>query len=1736
MITKACKKILIIICIMSIILPISSEVLAAITNTTKGTRENFGISLMHTSRTLNNSSNINFGYRISTKNAYRIHAGGDYSKTILCLNKDGKFPGEEGAGGTYTSQGEATAETLKEAKSSIDETGAQKIQWLIKNALLPEDSSELKEQKLSKIFHELMSQTGTTENPLTLNQIKNVLTEDDIVFALQCVLWEITNNTSLNSLQGTTDNGTTWDGLEGNDKWGYKGTKGAYIRQIINYYNTQLNGDLSENNEAKTNPTFNTSAPVTTTILGRYAYIGPFNINASTNYYSIELSFKNSSGNALSNVSYTLTDKASNTDVNVLPQTKEGLEGKNFYVRLPSTTAARSIEFKLKTEVRIEKAEGTVWTNENEENQPLLTIQRSEIPGTTINYGANFDIIIEKQYDASLRKYITAIKRKTAMGGQSIIEVKDRTPVYGLLPSTGEEPFNQYEYRHKKNPLEVQVGDKIVYTIRVTNECEHDMIIKKITDYLPPSGIEYVSEDNLYDNENNKWQYSNNRTAVTTKESGWYLEPNQYAEVKIVCEVTEAAKGRIITNIAEITQIADENNKTVIDIDSEPRNIELPTTEEEWENYRGNEGKTPDKKTEPRYENKDDLTDSNYYYKGQQDDDDFEKITVKISNGEYNLQILKVDKDNNAQALQGARFDITLPDKTTHEVVTDSNGIIQTGKITITETGIDTIKIVETIPPTGYSKLANGIELQVTKDVINGTYGVKQVTLVGTTNGEEMQLNGNTITLKVKNEKLTGQYDLQIVKTDKDDNTKKLAGAKFEVTLPNGSKKELTTATDGTIKTEKINIIGTGKDTITVKELQAPEDYNKIIDSLEIEATKEIKNGYYALKEVSIKNNPVGAEATLDGNTIILNIKNEKIKDAYDLALKKFITNVETADGTKKQLPEDQKRFIKVTNVDDLIKRKGQEIADAKYSLNKTPVKIVDKDYVTYTIRVFNEGKTDAIVKEIRDTLPKGLEFVPYETNADGSYKSGSKTNYTYKWKTSENNEIRTNYTNNTKLPGFDTTKQSGENKELGISYVDIKVECKVNISKLNDSEQQEIYKNGIKNIAEITDDNGDDNDSTPDNKKPEEDDEDYDIIILQVYDLALKKFITTLTTTDGTNKIIPEAQKRFIEVTNVDSLVNRTGNEKADATYKLNKTPVNVADGDYITYTIRVFNEGEVDSIVKELVDTVPEGLEFVPYEKNADGSYKSGSKTNYTYQWETFEKNEETAGWTKGIKTNYLEKTVIPKFDKTKASGENKELGLSYIDVKVEFKVNISKLEDKTKEEILKNGIKNIAEITEDDGDDNDSTPDNKKPEEDDEDYDIVIPLQFDLALRKFITKIENTDVIDRIPKVTYKDGKLKYEHTKEPKMVVQNQVVTYTIRVYNEGTQNGYATEITDDLPEGITFLPEHETNKKYEWKMYDENGKETTDVSKAKKIKTNYLSREKSKDNLLTAFDKSKDISETNPSYKEVKAAFKVTQDSVTAGNKVITNTAEITEDEDENGNPVDDIDSVPDNNEENEDDIDKEHLILKYFDLSLLKYVSKVIVTEDGLTKEIETGYDGTENPEPVVKVELNKKKLDKTSVKYVYSIKITNEGEIEGYATEITDRIPNGLAFYEEDNTKYKWKAKEKGIVTTDYLKDTLLKPGESAVVPIVLRWERDESNLGQKVNVAEISKDENEFGAPDIDSTPNNNKEGEDDQDNAIVVLTLKTGSAPIYITLIITTMVIISSGVYLIYKHVIR
>ena len=205
-----------------------------------------------------------------------------------------------------------------------------------------------------------------------------------------------------------------------------------------------------------------------------------------------------------------------------------------------------------------------------------------------------------------------------------------------------------------------------------------------------------------------------------------------------------------------------------------------------------------------------------------------------------------------------------------------------------------------------------------------------------------------------------------------------------------------------------------------------------------------------------------------------------------------------------------------------------------------------------------------------------------------------------------------------------------------------------------------------------------------------------------------------------------------------------------------------------------------------------------------------------------------------------------------------------------------------------------------------------------------------------------------------------------------------------------------------------------------------------------------------------------------------------------------------------------------------------------FDLKLRKWVTQAIVIENGKTVYTETGHKAEDEPEEVVKVDLRRSKLEDVVVKFKYSIRVTNEGEIAGEATEIRDDKPDGLIFVQEDNPDWRY---ENGDIITDKLAGTTLQPGESAEVEILLTWDNSEDNMGTMINRAEIQKDHNDYGVPDIDSTPGNRVPGEDDIDDAPVMITVKTGTDYIiYSSILLGAIAIITAGGVLIKKKVMK
>ena len=1102
-------------------------------------------------------------------------------------------------------------------------------------------------------------------------------------------------------------------------------------------------------------------------------------------------------------------------------------------------------------------------------------------------------------------------------------------------------------------------------------------------------------------------------------------------------------------------------------------------------------------------------------------DSNTNKVTIKIVNtkktNEYFVRLLKVGEDGTTP-LSGAWFKINEGQAT---LISEAGEEIASG--TISESGELNLEYIleEVTAPEGYIKLTESKHVKISAKIEfqDDEYQITKVAMQEEIDGVTITEEDNVITIRVENEvEVTGKYNVAIRKVDENGN--KLLGSKFEI---NGTEYDLISG-EATIL-EDVELTSTDDIILSyiIKETQIPEGYQAIEDTTIYIRAKVQRDGnnYKVIRTelVDCDGNVISNESmivSLEGDTIFITVENKPIDKIFDLALRKFIAQV------------NQQVYLREPVVDiSTIATNGT----ATYKHIKEPIAVQKGDIITYVIRVYNEGELDGYVDMITDHLPENLK--PIIDGVEGidseKYKDEIEFNSNWLWVYSdEGKTVTTTITSKTNsdtysvLTGIeevaDTKLNAYVEGNVDLDYIDVQIKCLVADTAVSGEYLTNIAE--IVDAQDINEQQGDGPDSiignadysdliTYKNKEAigsteesyiegQEDDDDFEKIFVKEFDLALRKFITKVNETLYSREPVVDTSKL--------GTVGVNGSTITTAIYNHSKEPVIVQTGDLVTYKIRIFNEGTLAGFANEITDDIPEGLEYLP-----------NSSINVSYKWKMLD-NE-------GNETDDVSKAVIITTDCLSDINKNNAINavsevdgvktLSYKDVEVQFKVTA------TAKKLQDNIIINEAQISADSDRDIDSIPNRDEKydyetgnNEDDIDYEPIKLQYFDLALRKFITKVNTTDYNNRYPEVIYGDDEsITYKHTKDPVLVTTEDIVIYTIRVYNEGEKSGTATEITDNLPEGLEFLPDNDINKLYAWKLIDENGNETEDVSKAIKVTTNILEDE-TIDGII------KKDGQKILSYKDVQIVFKVIEGNTS--DKILVNTAEISED---NG---DDIDSIPDNQIEAEDDLDKEYVKVQYFDLALKKWVTATKVTYNGKTTTTKTGF--TEDSEGIAKVDLVASKMKKTTVKFTYSIKVINEGELPGYAYQVKDYIPNGLKFIQEDNKD--WKEVKDGVVVTDQLKDTLLNPGESATVEITLTWKNSTTNLALKTNYAEISED----SGNDIDSIPDNFNKKEDDIDDAQVILSIKTAGATTYVGLVLISVSILTVGIFLIKKYVIK
>lgn len=176
---------------------------------------------------------------------------------------------------------------------------------------------------------------------------------------------------------------------------------------------------------------------------------------------------------------------------------------------------------------------------------------------------------------------------------------------------------------------------------------------------------------------------------------------------------------------------------------------------------------------------------------------------------------------------------------------------------------------------------------------------------------------------------------------------------------------------------------------------------------------------------------------------------------------------------------------------------------------------------------------------------------------------------------------------------------------------------------------------------------------------------------------------------------------------------------------------------------------------------------------------------------------------------------------------------------------------------------------------------------------------------------------------------------------------------------------------------------------------------------------------------------------------------------------------------------------------------KDKIVVKYyfekqeFNLRVDTWVSNV--TMNGMDK----GGKTLPTKDDIYKLDIHRKQVNTAEVKVTYKIRVSNIGETEGSAITITDSVPSGFSYYQEDNVLAWNKAGE--TLTTTELKGQTIKPGENKEIELVLRWNKGEANLKEKVNTVTLSETQSLAGFEETKQ--------EDNVSTATMLISIATG-----------------------------
>lgn len=370
-----------------------------------------------------------------------------------------------------------------------------------------------------------------------------------------------------------------------------------------------------------------------------------------------------------------------------------------------------------------------------------------------------------------------------------------------------------------------------------------------------------------------------------------------------------------------------------------------------------------------------------------------------------------------------------------------------------------------------------------------------------------------------------------------------------------------------------------------------------------------------------------------------------------------------------------------------------------------------------------------------------------------------------------------------------------------------------------------------------------------------------------------------------------------------------------------------------------------------------------------------------------------------------------------------------------------------------------------------------------------------KYDVSIKQFVSEVDGIKKVNNEIKTSLdKNGKIIYTKNEDMEKVENNQELIFTIRIYNESENAATIKDIFNEIPQGLEYI-NNELNNQNGWKLYKINLsgdlEETTNINEAEYIKTSILNNTE-----LKGFNKQTMLS---PEYKELKIALKVKENKLNNG-RIAINKVKLQDD------------SCDANKENNTDECS---VYVKKFDLNIEKNIINVTVENNEGQKII-----NKKSNEEILKIDIPKKEIENTKLKIKYEIKVTNIGEINGYATEITDYLPEGFEAISTQTTQWVVNGNE---VKTNSLNKNLLQPGESKSIFIECTYKVNKENIGSKINSVKITEYENDSDSKDIT---------EDNEDKEEIIITIKTGFTAICFTTIIVAL-LISIAVIIILKR---